>query len=369
MPVLLLCTLVCSVLSIPCFAAQQQEQRGALGSKVEEFLLEGPFGATHRFPDRTSGKIDFTVVVFWATWSQPSERELDRLAALWPKWSKNRVEVIAINIESSRINASDLKTIHDRLEQNPLPFPVMLDRGLEAFHAYGVIAVPTTFVVDSNGTIVFRLPGYPVAGAEELEQTVEKGVIHTDLASRGDLDEASPGYLRAVRYTRLANLLAAQGETEMAVFTLKKAINEDPTFVEARISLAALHEQLDQVELAEDLLFKAAAEFPNVCAIHLAHAGLKLRQGDHVAALILAEAALQLDPELSNAMTLVARVHREGGHPEKAIPFLQKALELNPLDFKACLEFGKAETTLGNKAEAISWYERAYQILDPQWNP
>jgi Tfp pilus assembly protein PilF/peroxiredoxin len=366
--VLCLGALLGLAISVPDLSAQQEDQRGALGSKAQEFLLEGPFGATQRFPDRTSGKVDYTVVVFWATWNKPSERELDRLSKLWPKWSKNRVQVIAINVESSRIDPVHVQAIRDWLKQKAIPFPVVLDRGLKAFHAYGVIAIPTTLVVDASGTIVFRLPGYPVAGAEELVEVVEQGVIHTDRVSRGDPSSSAPGFRRAVRYTHLAQQLSAKGEFEMAKFTLQKAIAESPSFLEAKLALAALFQQLDDLQAAETLLAEAAAASPMNSAVLLAHAGLKLRAGEPEAARTFAEAALELDQESGSALTLLAQAYRESGHPESALPYLQKAVGLNPLDFAASHELAKTLHSLGNQTEAILWYERAYQILDPSWN-
>ncbi len=352
----------------PDAAAQEDSQRGALGTQAPEFVLEGPFGGSQRFPDRTSGKIDFTVVVFWATWSKASVSELKRLLQLWPKWSNNRVQVIAVNVEDSDIDAADLKKVRDWLEASPLPFPVVLDRGLKAFHRYGVIAVPTTLVVDANGLIVFRLPGYPVAGSDELERIVEHGVIETEQAARSNPAAASPGYRRAVRQTRLARLLMEQGEMAMAQYTLDKAIAEDPAFFHSRIVLAELYENTDKAQAAEDLLHQIVGEFPAEPAALLALAGFQLRHDQAADAVLVVQSVLDLEPELGAALTMMARALLAADKAAEALPFLEQAVTLNPLDFPACLALGRTHEALQQLSEAIGWYERAYQILDPSWS-
>ncbi len=77
---------------------------------------------------------------------------------------------------------------------------------------------------------------------------------------------------------------------------------------------------------------RAVTHFPDVAALHQ---GLSLRagrQGHHEVALAAAEAALALEPdsqELSNAMGWTLD---ERGEPDRALPFLQCAVELDPED-------------------------------------
>ena len=349
--------------------SQIEEQHGSLGSKAQEFLLEDPFGGTVRFPDRSSGAVDLTVVMFWATWSQPSTRELERLEGLWEKWSRHKVQIIAVNVEDSRIDAEDVRAIRARMTEHPLPFPVVMDRGLSAFHAYGVVAVPTTLVVDSSGTIVYRLAGYPLAGAEELVDAVERLVVESVRDTQGTDSEWTPGYSRAIRYTRLANLLAAKGEFKMAEYTLQQAIESDATFLEARLELARLFENEGRHVEAEALLLKATADFPSDCDLILAQAELKLRQGDLTKAEEFVQSALDLNPESSQVLIVQARVRMLDGDYQSALPILQQAVNLNPLDFHAYVELGKTLEVLDDKLAAIESYEKAYQILDPTWIP
>ena len=95
------------------------------------------------------------------------------------------------------IGDEELAGLRAHLAENPLPFPVAVDRGLLAFHAYGVKALPTTIVVESDGSIVHRLPGWPPEGSELLIAEVERRFID---AETQDAEPLTPG-LQGIRLT------------------------------------------------------------------------------------------------------------------------------------------------------------------------
>ncbi len=344
-----------------------QRERGSVGSAAREHVLAGPYGATMLFPDRSVADTQLTVVVFWATWSGPSARELERLATLWPKWSKHGVRVVAVNVESSRITEQELRVIREWVEAKQLPFPVLLDRGLAAFHEYGVIAVPTTVVVDTAGAIIFRLPGYPIAGAEQLIEVVEKRVIEASKTARESFSPGTPEHRRAVRHTRLARLLVQRGELQLAEYTLNRAIKEDPRLLDARLALAQLYEtQLRPLE-AEEVIRDAQRTFPEDSRLLLAHAELNLRRAEHEQAEAFARRALARNQSLNGARLVLARIHLAEGHPRAALEPLFEAVKINPLDARVCQELGVAHEALGEKAGALEWYEKTYSLLDTAW--
>lgn len=113
----------------------------------------------------SSNKI--TVISFWATWCSPCKRELDAIADLYPDWQSDlEVELIAITID----NARALTQVKPLLEEKGWPYTILVDSKQELQQALGFQAIPQTFVIDHEGTIVYQHEGYTPGDEYELEK-------------------------------------------------------------------------------------------------------------------------------------------------------------------------------------------------------
>lgn len=110
----------------------------------------------------SSGRI--RVVSFWATWCAPCRKELPLLAGIQEQGGKERIEVIAINLEESRtlyrkavraMEGFNLQFVHDR-------------RGTVA-KQFGVTGIPHLLIVDADGRVAFKKRGY---GEHEMDTIV-----------------------------------------------------------------------------------------------------------------------------------------------------------------------------------------------------
>ncbi len=93
------------------------------------------------------------VVNFWATWCIPCREEIPSLnrAAEWLK--KYDVAMLAVNV------GEDPDAVAAFLEQYPVDFPVLLDREMKVSGDWKATGLPTTYVVDPKGRIVYRAVG------------------------------------------------------------------------------------------------------------------------------------------------------------------------------------------------------------------
>lgn len=114
------------------------------------------------------GKV--TLVNFWATWCGPCVIETPDLVALYEEWSDRNFEIVGVSMDEE-----GLEIVAEFAERFNISYPLIHDPGELADEFGGVYALPTTYVVDAEGTIQHRFIGvFPVAEMrEELESMMK----------------------------------------------------------------------------------------------------------------------------------------------------------------------------------------------------
>jgi len=113
------------------------------------------------------------LVNLWATWCEPCKEEMPALQTFYDEYRDDGITVIAINDGESQ--ADVLQFVHDY----KLTFPVWLDPTYTATEkAFKTIGLPTSFVIDRNGTVRF----YWVGGIDRktLESTVAPIILEEE---------------------------------------------------------------------------------------------------------------------------------------------------------------------------------------------
>lgn len=117
------------------------------GEELANFVLEDMEGeevdlqayiADHRY----------VWVNFWATWCGPCREEMPLMAELYEEHASDGFGIIAVSVSEDR------PTVQRYLDSNPMPFPILLDSDGAISQDYRVQALPTSFLVDSTGTVV-----------------------------------------------------------------------------------------------------------------------------------------------------------------------------------------------------------------------
>jgi peroxiredoxin len=109
------------------------------------FTLPATDGTTHSL----AAPRDRTVLVhFFATWCEPCREELASLSHL-ARTSSTTLSVVAVNVAEVPVR------VRRFLDTTPVDFPVLLDTDRTITRAWGVAALPTTFVLDRK--LVARL--------------------------------------------------------------------------------------------------------------------------------------------------------------------------------------------------------------------
>ncbi|MCP5276741.1 MAG: TlpA family protein disulfide reductase [Thiobacillus sp.] len=109
-------------------------------------------GKAHDLAD-LKGRV--VLINFWATWCPPCRREMPSLERLRQRLAEKGLAVIAVDVGE---DADTVFSFTGQLEPAPA-FPLLLDRDSKAMQAWKVKGLPTTFVVDPQGRVVYRAVG------------------------------------------------------------------------------------------------------------------------------------------------------------------------------------------------------------------
>ncbi|HLR23403.1 MAG TPA: TlpA disulfide reductase family protein [Pseudogracilibacillus sp.] len=134
------------------------------GKKAPDFELETLDGETVKLSDYKGEKV---IVNFWATWCPPCREEIPDLQKLY---DNKDIEILAIDLTETEQSMEDVEEfVFDEFE---MTFPVLLDEESKIAEMYQVMAYPTSYLVDSEGTIQFLAMG--AMTYEQMEKEVDK---------------------------------------------------------------------------------------------------------------------------------------------------------------------------------------------------
>lgn len=123
-----------------------------------------------------------TIIVFWAIWSERSLTELSDLAEMSVRFEDKPVHFIAVNVDGQSMTKQLKEKISDQINNLNISFASIIDYEMEYFDKFGVIAVPSTAIVNSSGIIRYAPAGYSYTIQDKLIDSIETlpGIKKTD---------------------------------------------------------------------------------------------------------------------------------------------------------------------------------------------
>ena len=126
-------------------ALQQLDlMKPARAKLADDFTLPTPTGDNFRLSAQR-GKV--VLVNFWATWCPPCLEEMPAMERLWRRHKDAGFVLIAISLDT------DPKKVPPFVGARKFSFPVALDPKMTVAEKYGVRALPSSFVIDREGTV------------------------------------------------------------------------------------------------------------------------------------------------------------------------------------------------------------------------
>jgi thiol-disulfide isomerase/thioredoxin len=101
--------------------------------------------------DSLKGRI--LVLDFWASWCVPCRTSFTFFNSLQSKYAAKGLQVLGLTLEE------DDDPVRDFLDDVPAQFTILRDPTGHAGETFGVVAMPTTFLLDTEGRVVARFEG------------------------------------------------------------------------------------------------------------------------------------------------------------------------------------------------------------------
>ena len=167
--------------------------------------------------DTFHGKV--TIVNFWATWCPPCRAEIPDLVALQKKYG-DRLQIIGVSQDEGGVEV--VKRFAAEHQMN-YPIVMMTPELNQAFP--GIVALPTSFIIDREARIVQRHVGMLNALVTETETRALAGLPVN--ASIEEIDRTQPAKLENAQATQIPGIDLASLSPEKRTQALQK-LNTDP---------------------------------------------------------------------------------------------------------------------------------------------
>jgi cytochrome c biogenesis protein CcmG/thiol:disulfide interchange protein DsbE len=111
------------------------------------------------------------VISFWATWCAPCKRELNTIHEVYETWqAETGVTIVAVSIDDQK--TKDQVPVY--VNGKGWGYIVLMDTNNDFKRAMGVGNVPHTFLINTDGTIVYSHTGYSEGDEEKLYAEIKK---------------------------------------------------------------------------------------------------------------------------------------------------------------------------------------------------
>jgi tetratricopeptide (TPR) repeat protein len=309
-----------------------------------------------------------TIILFWATWSPRSRPALENAQKLLAEHGEKGLKVLAVNVNRMDINHKDRSEIQDMKSELGLTMPLAVDNGLAAYSGFGVVATPSTAVLDKDGKIVFEAASYLRSTGTDIREQVEVLLGLREPSSEeavAEVEVYKPAR-KALLYYNLGRNLLRLGNADKAMSKLEESVEADDKFTAPRILLGhlLLGEKSEKSLARAEELFRGAVEGDpeNVSAICGLGEAL-LEQGKTDEAGEFFTKAIELNPAYTPAVANMALVLARQGKGEESRKGFESALELNPLDAGTYYRRAESLEVQDNLSGAAADYRRAIEIL------
>jgi len=272
------------------------------------------------------------VLIFW---EQPLssaflDYSMDALHFLSDYYEKYRdktgLEVFGIYTpeEDGDIPDDEITKVKNLIRTNKIKFPILIDKGFKFFQEYGVIALPSTVMVNRTGKIQFIYPSFPLAARPLIAEQVK---ILMGMAVPAKKEEVMKGPdSQSNRLYRYALQMYKKGLAEQALSPLKKSIELDPDLAMSHNLMGVSLWKSGKSDEAREAFTKAIELDSDNMAAHLNYSVLLFEQEQYAdVEKNLKSLPVSDEPSRVRMHYLLGLVYRNTNRIDEAIKELEEA--------------------------------------------
>ena len=111
---------------------------------------------------------------FWAAWCKPCRDSFPWMQQMREKYADSALRIVAINLDQK---VEDMQAF---LDQHPVDFPIVTDASYNLFRQFNIKGVPTSILIDQDGTEISRHEGFQVSEQDAYEQQIRQALHGLD---------------------------------------------------------------------------------------------------------------------------------------------------------------------------------------------
>jgi thiol-disulfide isomerase/thioredoxin len=147
-------------------AAAGSQTPAATGAAMPPYTAQTLEGGAF---DLASTKGSVVLLNIWATWCGPCRYEIPELIELHEKYAGRGFQVIGASVDGTE----SMKDVAPMVRERKINYPVVLDPDAKIADIFETNVIPTSALLDRNGTIVWTRIGTVEADDEELVAAIE----------------------------------------------------------------------------------------------------------------------------------------------------------------------------------------------------
>ena len=123
------------------------------GQFAPNFTLKTMDGQIFKLSDYRGQRI---LLNFWASWCPPCKSEIPDLNDFYIENKQEKIMVLSVNMTHAEKNTKSIQAFQDMYK---IKYPVLLDQSGDIANLYGILTIPTSYLINSNGIIQKRIIG------------------------------------------------------------------------------------------------------------------------------------------------------------------------------------------------------------------
>jgi thiol-disulfide isomerase/thioredoxin len=155
-----------------CFSASAMSEKPVTFPLAPHFSLDGlSFNKNTKTHHKTTIDLnDFkghiVYLDFWASWCGPCRKSFPWMNEMQEKYTNKGFKVIAINVDDSRISATEF------LKTHPANFSVAFDTDNKIMTSYKAMGMPVSYLIDRKGKVIHVEAGFNTQRIQKYEQYI-----------------------------------------------------------------------------------------------------------------------------------------------------------------------------------------------------